>query len=90
MTVIFGELMNFHLATSPTHPHRVEDVRIHIHSICCDANAAGQQLALAAQLSKRGSNSRVLSGNQPWRQGYPAWWTNIAMENGYRNSGFSH
>jgi len=53
--------MNFQLATAPTHPsHRVEDVRIHIHSICCDANAAGQQLA---QLSKRGSNKGAT--NQP-------------------------
>ena len=26
----------------------------------------------------------------PRESGYPAWWTNIAMENDHRNSGFSH
>ena len=39
---------------SPQSSHRVEDIRIHIHSICCDANAAGQQLA-----QRQGAN-------QPW------------------------
>jgi hypothetical protein len=26
----------------------------------------------------------------PWGLFFTLWWTNIAMENGYRNSGFSH
>ena len=47
-----------------------------------------------------GASARVRSSGPPGStgcgevslrhpMGYPAWWTNIAMENGHRNSGFS-
>ena len=40
--------------------------------------------AKQGMFQQRGVDPRKMTGV------YPAWWTNIAMENGHRNSGFSH